>query len=165
MRALRFAFTRRPRPGITKMPDFLVSLIAVSASVSRNVAAVLLLVSSFSAIWRTSCVFVMPAAIRISSLNCERRGSIASQCTSAWPFASRFYAGFFNKAVENPVAIGLLSTKPTETLMNCIFGQHLASDSSGPAKYIRMTFEAHFSSADARDHVAPKNRHPGAAFL
>src|SRR6478736_5016238 len=75
MRALRFAFTRRPRPGITKMPDFLVSLIAVSASVSRNVAAVLLLVSSFSAMWRTSCVFVMPAAIRISSLNCERRGS------------------------------------------------------------------------------------------
>src|SRR3954468_7656478 len=75
MRALRLAFTRRPRPGITKIPDFLVSLIAVSASVSRNVAAVLLLVSSFSAIWRTSCVLVMPAAIRISSLNCERRGS------------------------------------------------------------------------------------------
>src|SRR5919201_3445534 len=63
IRALRFDFTRRPSPGITNMPLFLVSLIAVSVSVCRNVAAVLLLVSSFSARWRTSCVLVMPAAM------------------------------------------------------------------------------------------------------
>ena len=47
MRALRCAFTSRPRPGITKMPFFLVSLTAMSVSCSRNAAAVLLLVSSF----------------------------------------------------------------------------------------------------------------------
>src|SRR5215813_293636 len=49
MRALRCAFTRRPRPGTTNTPFFLVSLIAVSARCSRNVPAVLLLVPSFSA--------------------------------------------------------------------------------------------------------------------
>src|SRR5499427_10068429 len=49
MRALRWAFTRRPRPGTTNTPFFLVSLIAVSARCSRNVAAVLLLVPTFSA--------------------------------------------------------------------------------------------------------------------
>src|SRR5881398_2121865 len=42
MRALRCAFTKRPSPGTTKMPFFLVSLIAVSARLSRNAAAVLL---------------------------------------------------------------------------------------------------------------------------
>src|SRR5437588_10619612 len=49
MRALRCAFTRRPRPGTTNTPFFLVSLIATSARCSRNVPAVLLLVPSFSA--------------------------------------------------------------------------------------------------------------------
>src|SRR5262249_50799832 len=49
MRAFRFDFTNRPRPGMTNTPFFLVSLIAVSARCSRNAAAVLLFVSSFSA--------------------------------------------------------------------------------------------------------------------
>ena len=38
MRALRSAFTKRPMPGITKTPFFLVSLMAVSASRSRKAA-------------------------------------------------------------------------------------------------------------------------------
>src|SRR5258707_1358496 len=63
MRALRLDFTKRPRPGITKRPFFLVSLIAVSARCSKNAAAVLLLVSIFSAMLRTSWVLVMPVAI------------------------------------------------------------------------------------------------------
>src|SRR5436305_7793273 len=49
MRALRCAFTRRPRPGTTNTPLFLVSLMAVSARCSRNAAAVLLFSSVFSA--------------------------------------------------------------------------------------------------------------------
>src|ERR1700689_1210565 len=62
-RALRCAFTRRPRPGTTKMPFFLVSLIAVSARCSKNAAAVLLGSSVFSARCRMSCVLVKPAAM------------------------------------------------------------------------------------------------------
>src|SRR5579863_9109936 len=62
-RALRCAFTRRPRPGTTKMPFFLVSLIAVSARCSRNAAAVLLGSSVFSARCRISCVLVKPDAM------------------------------------------------------------------------------------------------------
>src|SRR5947209_14980971 len=62
-RALRCAFTRRPSPGTTKMPFFLVSLMAVSASCSRNAAAVLLGSSVFSARCRMSCVLVKPAAM------------------------------------------------------------------------------------------------------
>src|SRR5438128_10676445 len=54
MRALRCAFTRRPRPGTTNTPFFFVSLIAVSARFSRKDAIVLLLVSSFSARCRVS---------------------------------------------------------------------------------------------------------------
>src|ERR1019366_2003287 len=68
MRALRLAFTRRPRPGTTNTPFCFVSLIATSASESRNAAACLLLSSFFSAMWRTSWVLVMPVAIRKSSL-------------------------------------------------------------------------------------------------
>src|SRR5579864_5740414 len=49
MWALRFAFTRRPTPGRTNTPFFLVSLIAVSARCSRNAAAVLLGIWCFSA--------------------------------------------------------------------------------------------------------------------
>src|SRR5271167_439219 len=49
MRALRFDFTRRPNPGTTNTPFFLVSLIATSASDSRNAAACLLFISFFSA--------------------------------------------------------------------------------------------------------------------
>ena len=49
MRALRSALTRRPMPGMTKTPFFLVSLIAVSASRSRKAADCLLVSSSFSA--------------------------------------------------------------------------------------------------------------------
>ena len=71
MRALRCAFTRRPSPGITNNPFFLVSLIAVSVRCSRNAAAVLLLSSVFSARWRTSCVLVIPEAMNPPlKLNC-----------------------------------------------------------------------------------------------
>src|SRR4029077_11795293 len=63
MRAFRFDFTKRPRPGMTNTPFFFVSLIAICARCSRNAAALLLFVSSFSAMWRTSWVLVMPAAI------------------------------------------------------------------------------------------------------
>src|SRR5690242_8477282 len=63
VRALRCAFTRRPNPGTTKIPFFFVSLIAVSARFSRNAAAVLLGISTFSARSRISCVLVRPAAI------------------------------------------------------------------------------------------------------
>src|SRR5580700_5925765 len=49
MRALRCAFTRRPRPGTTNTPFFLVSFTATSASCSRNAAEVLLGISVFSA--------------------------------------------------------------------------------------------------------------------
>src|SRR5215813_8843902 len=62
-RALRCAFTSRPRPGTINTPFFLVSLIAVSARCSRNNAAVLLLSSVFSARCRISCVFVKPDAM------------------------------------------------------------------------------------------------------
>src|SRR5205823_7006931 len=62
-RALRCAFTRRPMPGTTNTPFFLVSLMAVSARCSRNAAAVLLFSSVFSARWRTSWVLVKPAAM------------------------------------------------------------------------------------------------------
>src|SRR2546423_2012587 len=62
-RALRCAFTRRPRPGTTKMPFFLGSLIAVSARLSRNAAAVLFGISFFSASCRINWVLVRPAAI------------------------------------------------------------------------------------------------------
>src|SRR5438128_11395117 len=63
MRALRCAFTRRPRPGRTNTPFFLVSFTAVSASASRKAAACLLFSSIFSAMVRTSCVLVIPDAI------------------------------------------------------------------------------------------------------
>src|SRR6185437_13364199 len=63
MRALRSAFTRRPRPGMTKTPFFFVSLIAVSASRSRKAADCLLVNSSFSARWRTRAVLVSAVAI------------------------------------------------------------------------------------------------------
>src|SRR5579864_6418338 len=62
-RALRCAFTRRPKPGTTKMPFFLVSLIAVSARLSRNAAAVLFGISFFSASCRINWVLVRPEAI------------------------------------------------------------------------------------------------------
>src|ERR1700693_1447917 len=48
-RALRCAFTNRPRPGTTNTPFFLVSFTATSASCSRNPATVLLGSSVFSA--------------------------------------------------------------------------------------------------------------------
>src|SRR5271165_3145209 len=66
MRALRSAFTRRPMPGSTKTPFFLVSLIAVSASRSRKAAACLLVNSSFSASCRVSAVLVSPVAMYCS---------------------------------------------------------------------------------------------------
>src|SRR3984957_12906957 len=68
-RALRCAFTSRPRPGTTNTPFFLVSLIAVSARCSRNAAACLLLSSFFSARRRTSCVLVKPDAMEFPPEN------------------------------------------------------------------------------------------------
>src|SRR5262249_2593044 len=49
IRAFRFDFTNRPRPGMMNTPFFFVSFIAVSARRSRNAAALLLFVSIFSA--------------------------------------------------------------------------------------------------------------------
>ena len=63
MRALRSAFTRRPMPGITKTPFFLVSLTAVSACRSRKAATCLLVSSSFSARSRIRAVLVNPVAM------------------------------------------------------------------------------------------------------
>src|ERR1700733_7064031 len=57
-RALRSALTSLPMPGMVNSPFFLVSLMAVSASSSRPAAASLLVMPSFSAMWRTSAVFV-----------------------------------------------------------------------------------------------------------
>src|ERR1700719_88050 len=48
-RALRCAFTNRPRPGTTNTPFFFVSFTATSASCSKNPATVLLGSSVFSA--------------------------------------------------------------------------------------------------------------------
>src|ERR1700722_7456476 len=66
MRALRSAFTKRPIPGITNTPLFLVSLMAVSASRSRKAADCLLVSSSFSARSRVRAVLVSPDAIECS---------------------------------------------------------------------------------------------------
>src|SRR5580700_5736363 len=65
-RALRSAFTSLPIPGIVNSPFFLVSFTAVSASNSRPAAACLLVISSFSAMWRTSAVFVIPFAMCVA---------------------------------------------------------------------------------------------------
>src|ERR1700685_4238531 len=73
-RALRSAFTNRPRPGMTNTPFFFVSLTAVSASRSRNAADCLLVNSSFSARVRTSAVLVMPVAILCPSFSCYFMG-------------------------------------------------------------------------------------------
>src|SRR5262249_34913593 len=53
-------------PGMVNSPFFLVSLTAVSASMSRKPAVCLLVSSSFSAIWRTSAVFVNPFAMYVA---------------------------------------------------------------------------------------------------
>jgi hypothetical protein len=85
MRAFRLDFTRRPRPGITNTPFFLVSLIAVSASVSRNVA-------------RSCCSFpVSPpcggqlglghACCHLSSLKIEHlRRNMSTFCCTHWVY-------------------------------------------------------------------------------
>src|SRR5690349_18743571 len=96
MRAFRLDFTRRPRPGITNTPFFLVSLIAVSARCSRNAAAVLLFVSSFSAMCRTSWVLVIPDAI--FPPYCEYYGSLVALYTLLPKSCKRFdqiLCGFF----------------------------------------------------------------------
>src|SRR5579863_613105 len=66
MRALRSALTKRPIPGITNTPLFLVSLMAVSANRSRKAADCLLVSSSFSARSRVRAVLVSPDAIECS---------------------------------------------------------------------------------------------------
>src|ERR1700739_471529 len=81
MRALRSAFTRRPRPGIMNTPFFLVSLIAVSASRSRKAADCLLVSSSFSAICRVRAVLVKPVAMYFLLL-----GALSGQPGVAWIF-------------------------------------------------------------------------------
>ena len=71
MRALRFDFTRRPRPGTTNTPFFFVSLTASSASDPEKLQ---LLVVHFVFLGQVTdeCVLVMPVAICKSSLNIER---------------------------------------------------------------------------------------------
>src|SRR6185437_1687796 len=63
MRALRSALTSLPMPGMVNSPFFLVSFTARSASSSRPAADCLLVISSFSAMVRTSWVLVIPFAI------------------------------------------------------------------------------------------------------
>src|SRR6202046_5617676 len=65
-RALRSALTSLPIPGMVNSPFFLVSLMAVSASSSRPAAACLFVISSFSAMWRTSAVLVIPFAMCVA---------------------------------------------------------------------------------------------------
>src|SRR4051812_920821 len=92
MRALRSAFTKRPSPGITKTPFFLVSLIAISLRFCRNVAAVLLLVSSFSASERTRAVLVIPDAMFASSGFLVR---LASNGIAAHPKVKSVFASVY----------------------------------------------------------------------
>src|SRR6185369_5918904 len=106
MRALRCDFLRRPSPGSTKRPFFFASFTAVSVSVIKNAAAVLLLVPVFSARWRTNCVFVMPAAMNPPSATCLRVRSDA-MLHQRFPQRKRFtafLAGFlrllYRKSVE-----------------------------------------------------------------
>src|ERR1019366_6032918 len=91
MRALRSAFTRRPMPGITKTPFFLVSLMAVSASRSRKAAACLLVSSCFSAMCRVRAVLVIPVAMRFFSFLARPWGRLCCLLLPGFPtrFANR----------------------------------------------------------------------------
>src|SRR5690348_11481132 len=114
MRALRSAFTRRPRPGITKTPFFLVSLIAVSASRSRNEADCLFVSSSFSAKPRTRAVFVIVAAIETSSfvLPCPERPGRSAVGTSGRFLRVHTCETLSNDAgPEEPAAINLAALR------------------------------------------------------
>src|ERR1700733_197672 len=97
-RALRSSLTSLPMPGMVNSPFFLVSLTAVSASSSRPAAACLLVISSFSAMWRTSAVFVIPFAMycsfcfqkyiflgpaRLTCINFERKSLPVSDAKSS----------------------------------------------------------------------------------
>src|SRR5215469_6210089 len=84
MRALRSAFTRRPMPGITNTPFFLVSLMAVSASRSRNAADCLLVSSSFSAICRVRAVLVNPVAMYFLLLGARRAAGVVRVSPPLW---------------------------------------------------------------------------------
>src|ERR1700674_2149250 len=98
MRALRCAFTNRPRPGTTNTPFFFVSLIAVSARCSRKVATVLLLEPSFSAKWRVSWVLVIPLPGPFISQSCSPR--IVKLKNKS--FAIILQPGQFKYATRNP---------------------------------------------------------------
>src|SRR5258707_890583 len=103
-RALRCAFTKRPRPGTTNTPFFFVSLMAVSARCSRNDAAVLLLVSSFSARWRTSWVFVKPEAMnppQWNSLFCCEGSYLTPRVLWKSSVLAAFYAVFTSGCPQN----------------------------------------------------------------
>src|SRR5580704_19045167 len=112
IRALRWAFTRRPRPGTTNTPFFLVSFTAVSTRCSMNAAAVLLLVSSFSARWRTSWVLVIPEAmlppVRNVLICCGDWHLISAFLWKNSVF-SAFYAVFFKWEPEKPTNMALFA--------------------------------------------------------
>src|SRR5215467_7585479 len=97
MRALRLDFTRRPMPGMTNTPFFLVSLIAVSARCSRIDAAVLFGTWCFSAIWRTRSVLVIPLILSslILSVDSTHCRILHEPHFRASVFAA-FYAGFLH---------------------------------------------------------------------
>src|SRR5581483_4629137 len=129
MRALRFDFTRRPSPGITNTPFFLVSLMAVSLRFSRNAAAVLLLVSSCSAKWRTSWVFVMPAAMNPPSdfeFEFDSDGPVISRFLCKTTISTAFYAVFLMVCVENALKMRL--PRPSAA-----FVYQIRNDRSNPA--------------------------------
>src|SRR6266581_3197129 len=90
------------------MPLFLVSLMAVSESVSRKVAAVLLLVPTFSAIWRTSWVLVRVDAMNPPSelsgfMTSERISYTSAQGKRSGE--SRFLCGFSTGRASRSAAI------------------------------------------------------------
>ena len=116
MRALRSAFTRRPMPGITKTPFFLVSLMAVSASRSRKAADCLLVSSSFSA--------SMPGQSCLGHSSCHVIVLLLGE-----PFGLPVWSGFRAEVLtawregdrklrvrENPVFMRLRRTLPMVTM-------------------------------------------------
>src|SRR4029077_7010521 len=77
---------------------------AVSARCSRNDAAVLLLVSSFSARWRTSWVFVKPEAMnppQWHSLFCCEGSYLTPRVLWKNSVLAAFYAVFTNRCPQN----------------------------------------------------------------
>src|SRR5207237_9277956 len=119
MRALRWAFTSRPSAGITNTPFFFVSLTAVSVRFSRKATTDLLLVSSFSARWRTSWVLVMPEAMNpplITNLIFLRGGYLILELLWKNSVSAIFYAVFFILSSKKPMKTGFPAARAFQTV-------------------------------------------------